>query len=100
MTWLSHLWWWIEVHTGTVNESGPFYGFWSGFGSDLGEVTLLAAAYGLYRAHNCHAHRCPWIGRHPYEKDGVTLEPAPDSASWPTTSSPLPSLEFQRPKLK
>jgi len=26
MNWLSHLWWWVEVHTGTVNESGPYYG--------------------------------------------------------------------------
>ena len=21
---------WLAVHTGTVNESGPYYGFWSG----------------------------------------------------------------------
>jgi hypothetical protein len=25
---------WPAVHTGTVNEPGPYYGFWSGFGSD------------------------------------------------------------------
>jgi hypothetical protein len=25
---------WLAVHTGTVNEPGPYYGFWSGFGSD------------------------------------------------------------------
>jgi len=28
---------WLAVHTGTVNEPGPYYGFWSGFGSDLAE---------------------------------------------------------------
>src|SRR5664280_148148 len=34
---------WAAVHTGTLNESGPYYGFWSGFGSDLGEATLITA---------------------------------------------------------
>jgi hypothetical protein len=56
-------WWWIEVHTGTVNESGPYYGFWSGFGSDLGEATLLAGLGAAYRHHNCHAERCFRLGR-------------------------------------
>jgi hypothetical protein len=32
---------WLEVHTGTVNEPGPYYGFWSGFGSDLEEFGIL-----------------------------------------------------------
>jgi hypothetical protein len=26
---------WLQLHTGTINEPGPYYGFWSGFGSDL-----------------------------------------------------------------
>ena len=34
---------WLQVHTGTVNEPGPYYGFWSGFGSDLGEFGILGA---------------------------------------------------------
>ena len=38
-------WWWLEVHTGTVNESGPYYGFWSGFGSDLGEYALALSVF-------------------------------------------------------
>jgi hypothetical protein len=29
---------WFQVHTGTINEPGPYYGFWSGFGSDLEEL--------------------------------------------------------------
>jgi hypothetical protein len=62
---------WIEVHTGTVNESGPYYGFWSGFGSDLGEVTLVAAVlagvYGAYRRHNCQDPKCWRLGKHPSE---------------------------------
>lgn len=61
MSWLLH---WLAVHTGTVNEAGPYYGFWSGFGSDLGEVTLIAAVLGGYRKHNCHQRRCWRIGRH------------------------------------
>jgi len=49
---------WLQVHTGTVNESGPYYGFWSGFGSDLEEFGILgaigAAIYQLVKKYNCH----------------------------------------------
>lgn len=60
MIWLYH---WFEVHTGTVNESGPYYGFFSGFGSDIGEVTLIAALCGAFRHHNCHVKGCLRLGR-------------------------------------
>lgn len=61
-------WHWIEVHTGTVNESGPYYGFWSGFGSDIGEVTLITAiltpAVVAARHSNCHTRGCWRITSH------------------------------------
>ena len=56
-------WHWFEVHSGTVNESGPYYGFWSGFGSDLGEATLVAGALALFRHHSCHVRGCARLGR-------------------------------------
>lgn len=41
-----------------VSGVGSHYGFWSGVGSDIGEVTLLASALTglvvLYRHLNCH----------------------------------------------
>jgi hypothetical protein len=52
---------------GVDNLSGPWYGFWSGIGSDIGEVTLIGAATSLYWRHTCHAKRCWRIGRHPVE---------------------------------
>jgi hypothetical protein len=57
---------WLSIHTGSLNTPGapPNYNFWSGFGSDLGEVTLLAAVLGMYHRHNCHAKRCWRIGKH------------------------------------
>jgi len=62
---------WLAVHTGTVNESGPYYGFWSGFGSDLGEATLIGAvSVGVYtgvRKVNCHTKGCWRIGHHQLE---------------------------------
>lgn len=61
LDWLRH---WLAVHTGTVNEGGPFYGFWSGFGSDLGEVTIIGGMIGLYRSHNCHNAGCWRISHH------------------------------------
>jgi hypothetical protein len=59
---------WLAVHTGTVNESGIYYGFWSGFGADLGEVTLITTVgLGVYtgvRKANCHTKGCWRIGHH------------------------------------
>jgi hypothetical protein len=60
---------WVQVHTGTVNEPGPYYGFWSGFGSDLAEFSILGAigtgVYQLVKKYNCHEPGCWRIGNHP-----------------------------------
>jgi hypothetical protein len=70
--WLQHarlMGHWLQVHTGTINESGPYYGFWSGFGSDLEEFGILgaigAAIYSLFKKYNCHEPGCWRIGNHP-----------------------------------
>jgi len=60
---------WLAVHTGTVNEPGPYYGFWSGFGSDIAEFGILGAiATGVYQTvkkYNCHEPGCWRVGTHP-----------------------------------
>ena len=60
---------WLQVHTGIVNETGPYYGFWSGFGSDLEEFGILgaigAAIYQLVKKYNCHEPGCWRVGNHP-----------------------------------
>jgi hypothetical protein len=60
---------WLAVHTGTVNESGPYYGFFSGFGSDLAELSILGAigtgVYQLVKKYNCHEPGCWRVGTHP-----------------------------------
>ena len=60
---------WLQVHTGTVNEPGPYYGFWSGFGSDLTEFaiigTIATAVYQLVKKYNCHYPGCWRVGNHP-----------------------------------
>lgn len=66
MHWLGHL-------LGLDNLSGPWYGFWSGFGSDLAEITLIGALLGLLRKNNCHVHGCWRIGRHPVEGTTYTV---------------------------
>jgi hypothetical protein len=54
---------WIAVHTG-VEVAGPdkYYNWWSGFGSDLGELTLITAiltpAIVAARHHNCATRGC------------------------------------------
>jgi hypothetical protein len=67
MHWLHFLQHWLAVHTGTLNEPGPYYGFWSGFGSDIGEVVLIGGLVGIYRKHNCHVKGCWRIAHHPVE---------------------------------
>jgi hypothetical protein len=60
---------WLAVHTGTVNEPGPYYGFWSGFGSDIAEFaiigTIATGVYQLVRKYNCHQPGCWRVGKHP-----------------------------------
>lgn len=53
--------------TGANNTSGNQYGFWSGFGSDLGEIVLLGGAITLYKRHNCAVPKCPRIAHKKYE---------------------------------
>jgi hypothetical protein len=63
---------WFALHTGTLH-GGPdlYYNFWSGFGSDLGEATLISAVcVGVYtgvRKVNCHTKGCWRIGHHPLD---------------------------------
>ena len=62
-------WWhWIVVHvmqeTGTDSSSSRAYNFWSGFGSDIGEVAIISSLYAIYRKHNCVVHHCFRICRY------------------------------------
>lgn len=43
------------------------YNAWSGFLSDVGEVAIVGAVYGMLRKHMCHQGRCWRIGRHVVE---------------------------------
>jgi hypothetical protein len=75
VTWRMGTQHWLAVHTGTCPVegscnagSGPWYAFWSGFGSDLGEyaivVTLLGHTAMAWRTGTCH--RYWWCWRHPH----------------------------------
>jgi len=68
---------WFLVHTGINNESGSYYGFWSGFGSDIEEFGILggiaAGVYQLARKHNCHEPGCWRVGQHPAADGQFTL---------------------------
>lgn len=59
---------WAQVHTGIVNEAGPYYAFFSGVGSDIGEIALVGAVGtligGLWHKWNCHNENCWRIGLH------------------------------------
>jgi hypothetical protein len=55
---------WLAYWTGLTNGSGPRYLWWSGIGSDIGEVALLGGLIQIYRHTTCHVQGCYRIGRH------------------------------------
>lgn len=59
---------WIHILNvlGVTNVSGRWYGFWSGFGSDIGEVTIVTGMLAIYKKHNCHVAWCWRFGRHSF----------------------------------
>jgi hypothetical protein len=60
---------WLAVHTGVASEAGPYYAFWSGFGSDLAEFGIIGAIatalYQVVKKYNCHQPGCWRVGNHP-----------------------------------
>jgi hypothetical protein len=64
-----HLGYWLQVYLGIVDEGGPYYGFWSGFGSDLAELSVLGVigtgVYQVVKKFNCHQRGCWRVGNHP-----------------------------------
>lgn len=53
---------------GIDDVSGPWYAFWSGFGSDIGEfaivAVLVAHVRAFYKKHQCVVITCRKIGTH------------------------------------
>ena len=64
---ISPIWHWILNFTGTniPTTGSKWYNFWSGFGSDIGEVVIIGSLISLYKQHNCTIKGCWRIGRHP-----------------------------------
>jgi len=56
--------WWLAHLAGLDSVNDAWYAFWSGIGSDIGELSLIAAAGSLYWRHNCHVKGCWRLGRH------------------------------------
>lgn len=72
MSWAEPVLHWLAIHTGTLNEGGPYYAAWSGWVSDIGEVAIIGGVFQLAHHHNCHQKGCWRIGRH-VTKDGYKL---------------------------
>lgn len=61
------LWTWAGHFFGVSDEGGPGYGFFSGVGSDIGEVAIIGGLVSIYRKHNCHVDGCWRVAKHPVE---------------------------------
>ena len=46
-----------------IGGSGPYYGFWSGAGSDITELAILGAIIQGARHINCHSKGCWRVGK-------------------------------------
>lgn len=66
------VWHWFLNVTGThPSGSGEWYNFWSGFGSDIGEIAIIGSLITIVRHQNCAVKGCLRFGRHEYDMDGV-----------------------------
>jgi hypothetical protein len=63
------MWHWLLHVLGVDNVSGPWYGWWSGAGSDIAELGILTGLYANYKKHNCHVKWCPRVGHFPFEHE-------------------------------
>ena len=54
----------LSQETGTSESASRSYNFWSGFGSDIGEVTLITGVIIGLRHINCHVTGCKRVRTH------------------------------------
>lgn len=47
--------------------NGNGYQFWSGIGSDFGELTIITAIVVWWKTHECHVDGCHRFGKHPFQ---------------------------------
>jgi hypothetical protein len=58
----------VEVFTDPLNGQG--YQFWSGIGSDIGEITLIGLGFAWLHHHNCYERGCWRVQWHPHPVHG------------------------------
>jgi hypothetical protein len=51
---MSIIHWIVSYWQQVINPTSNTYGFWSGFGSDIGEVALIGGVYHLLAVSRCH----------------------------------------------
>ena len=85
------LWHWFMHYSGADN--GKWYPWWSGPGSDLGELTLLVAMVAYFRGHSCHVKGCWRHGRHPYRHYMLCAKHHPDVPSAGITHEHIRTLK-------
>ena len=69
MSWFHSVMVHLSQLTGTSSSASRSYNFWSGFGSDLGELAIFGGLVQIYRRHKCAT--CPRValkGEHGHVK--------------------------------
>lgn len=66
------MWHWIVQVSGARDESGAWYGLWSGFGGSIPDFLILGGLITFFRQRNCHQPRCWRLGRR-HVGDGIIV---------------------------
>jgi hypothetical protein len=64
------IWSWLLAVSGTHIPAGQYsnwYNFWSGFGSDIGEVTIIVGLVAWWKQGECHVDKCHKRGKYPFQ---------------------------------
>jgi hypothetical protein len=61
------IWHWFLHVSGANQESGTWYGFWSGFGGSIPDFLILGGFVTYLQQHNCHVQHCWRLRKHAVE---------------------------------
>ncbi len=65
--------WLLHVLGVTPLQPSYWYNWWSGAGSDIGELAIAGALVSVYRKHNCGVRWCWRVGRHDFADPSTGL---------------------------
>ena len=73
--------------------TGLGYQFWSGIGSDIGELAIIGALIQVIRHSTCHQSGCWRVGKHPHGPYKLCSRHHPTVPDGPVTAEHIESYD-------